>query len=628
MQAREISKAIYTEFLQRHSLDNVWQTTMMGDMQEARGRHVLYLGIFDDTDTLTGATNVVLEPSHFGALHAGSPRGPILDYTGSQVTASLQAVRDFLKQKHVMYWTLNPYAVYEKHTLDGKAVQGSRCQGMYDQLMAAGARHRGFVHGIDNSTEPRWMYVIPTDFDSPQAMLDSFAHKCSRSIRRAMDFGVRVRELSEQELSLIDEMFVHAGDKHEFSWRNDDYTCSRSIRRAMDFGVRVRELSEQELSLIDEMFVHAGDKHEFSWRNDDYTRRLWNAFHESGAVKFLVAEITLQDYTGRLQKTLETLRQQQAETEDSIARIRSKKMLNRLKEIEQKTASVQKHLEEAETFEADGPVLKLAAGIFFDYGQEVICLMSGYDERYAWFCGPYAMHWQMLKHCLEQGYARYNLYGISGEFRDMRDTTCMAFPVNLGMMPSTAVSTPSRKDSTEKSGNFPEILKSPWTPSDTACSGWQGNSKAFDTGHHDITAKRAGSHTRLFSCFWIPLLQITSCCPLRLPVQPGLSSYGSRSCKSRLAALFVFLCSKGFLHRFLLPRQLRQAGVPEQAERQHHNCEHDADTHGRRPDKNTQQEPDDLDQHVNDSGPRREQKQGAQHRLAVVPVDGAGQGNV
>ena len=38
MQAREISKAIYTEFLQRHSLDNVWQTTMMGDMQEARGR--------------------------------------------------------------------------------------------------------------------------------------------------------------------------------------------------------------------------------------------------------------------------------------------------------------------------------------------------------------------------------------------------------------------------------------------------------------------------------------------------------------------------------------------------------------------------------------------------------------
>lgn len=113
MQAREISKAIYTEFLQRHSLDNVWQTTMMGDMQEARGRHVLYLGIFDDTDTLTGATNVVLESSHFGALHAGSPRGPILDYTGSQVTASLQAVRDFLKQKHVMYWTLNPYAVYE-----------------------------------------------------------------------------------------------------------------------------------------------------------------------------------------------------------------------------------------------------------------------------------------------------------------------------------------------------------------------------------------------------------------------------------------------------------------------------------------------------------------------------------
>ena len=371
MHAAEISKETFTDFIGNHPLVNVWQTTMMGDMQEARGKEVLYLGIFDNAGTLTGATSVVLEPAHFGKLHARSPRGPVLDYTSAQVADSVLAVRDFLKQRNVLYWSIDPYAVYQKHSPDGQPVAGTRNQSMFDQLISAGARHMGFVHGIDNSTEPRWIYVIPTGFDSEKALLSSFEHKCSRSIRRGLDFGVHVRELSREELALLDEMFAHAGARHDFAWRNDGYS-----------------------------------------------QRLWDAFHESGAVKFLVAEINLQDYVGRLQKNLETQLKLKAETEARIAQAGSKKMLNRLREIELKITSAKKHLEEAESFESDGPVLQLAAGIFFDYGREVICLMSGYDDRYAYFCGPYAMHWHMLKHCLDKGYERYNLYGISGEFSE------------------------------------------------------------------------------------------------------------------------------------------------------------------------------------------------------------------
>lgn len=280
-----------------------------------------------------------------------------------------------------MYWSLDPYAVYQKHTLDGKPVEGTVNQTMVDQLLKAGAKHMGFVRGIDNSAEPRWMYIIPTENYSEKNLLASFERKCSRSIRRGLEFGVQVRELSEEELPLLDQMFSHAGDKHDFAWRSDGYS-----------------------------------------------QRLWNAFHQSGAVKFLVAEINLENYIAKLHENLDKQIELKKETEEKIAEVSSKKMLNRLKEIELKISSAEKHLKEANSFCEDGPILQLAAGIFFDYGKEVICLMSGYDDRYAYFCGPYAMHWHMLKHCLESGYERYNLYGISGEFGpDAIDSGVYAF---------------------------------------------------------------------------------------------------------------------------------------------------------------------------------------------------------
>lgn len=75
MRIEQISEELYKTFMENHTLVNIWQTTMMGDMQEAQGKEVMYLGIYEDTGVLTGATSMILEPSHFGKLHARSPRG-------------------------------------------------------------------------------------------------------------------------------------------------------------------------------------------------------------------------------------------------------------------------------------------------------------------------------------------------------------------------------------------------------------------------------------------------------------------------------------------------------------------------------------------------------------------------
>ena len=78
---------------------------------------------------------------------------------------------------------------------------------------------------------------------------------------------------------------------------------------------------------------------------------------------------------------------------------------------------LKKKLEEADQMiQEDGQVLDLASGIFFTYGKEVLCLMSGVYEKYMRFAAPYAMHWKMMNYCIEHGMERYNLYGTSGIF--------------------------------------------------------------------------------------------------------------------------------------------------------------------------------------------------------------------
>ena len=42
--------------------------------------------------------------------------------------------------------------------------------------------------------------------------------------------------------------------------------------------------------------------------------------------------------------------------------------------------------------------------------------MSGVYEQYMHYCSPYALHWHMLQYCIDNGFKRYNLYGISGIF--------------------------------------------------------------------------------------------------------------------------------------------------------------------------------------------------------------------
>ena len=50
------------------------------------------------------------------------------------------------------------------------------------------------------------------------------------------------------------------------------------------------------------------------------------------------------------------------------------------------------------------------------YGDEIVYLFSGSYAEYMSFCGQYRLQWEIIKYAADNGYKRYNFYGIQDVF--------------------------------------------------------------------------------------------------------------------------------------------------------------------------------------------------------------------
>lgn len=141
-------------------------------------------------------------------------------------------------------------------------------------------------------------------------------------------------------------------------------THRQLIRKAEREGVRVRELGDDELGILKQITAESGERHGFREPEVEYYRSMKAAFGEK--VKFVVAEIPADKVSSELLEGIEVV---------------------------------------------DGYV-PLAASMFVDDGREIVYLYSGSIRRLQRYNGVYAIQWWAITRALEEGYARYNMYGV------------------------------------------------------------------------------------------------------------------------------------------------------------------------------------------------------------------------
>lgn len=129
------------------------------------------------------------------------------------------------------------------------------------------------------------------------------------------------------------------------------------IRKAEKQGVTIRELKREELTTLKQITEATSKRRDFSDRPLSYYEQMYDLFHNRGEVKFIVAEAP-----------------------DSTP---------------------------------------LAAAMFMLYGDEVVYLFSGSDEKYMKeYNAQYLIQWHMIQYTAKHRFKRYNFYGISGLPRD------------------------------------------------------------------------------------------------------------------------------------------------------------------------------------------------------------------
>ena len=96
-----------------------------------------------------------------------------------------------------------------------------------------------------------------------------------------------------------------------------------------------------------------------------------------------------------------------------------KKYEQRNKQDEESIERLNKQLDKIKKYKEEYGNKTLLGGILFlVYGDEVLSLYGGSLASLMQFQSAYTLHFDGIKYAVQNGYKRYNFYGITGDFRE------------------------------------------------------------------------------------------------------------------------------------------------------------------------------------------------------------------
>ncbi|RIM18615.1 aminoacyltransferase [Staphylococcus chromogenes] len=370
MKFTELTVEEYDQFVQNPALEShYFQVKENIGTREADGFQVVLLGIKGENNQILAASLFSKIPT-MGSYVYYSNRGPVMDYSDlGLVDFYLKELETYLQKNKCLYVKMDPYWLYQVYDKDIKPLSGQESNEKLVQLFKShGYEHHGFTTSYDTSSQVRWMGVLNLKDQTPSTIKKKFDSQRKRNVNKAINYGIRVKFLLENEF-------------------------------------------DQFLELYRETEARAG----FVSKTDEYFRNFIQNYGSKALVP--LAYIDLDEYIMTLQESLndkENRRDQMMANEN-----KSDKQLKKIAELDKQIDHDKSEmLKVSELRKTDGQILNLASGVYFANAYEINYFSGGSSEKYNHFMGPYAMHWYMINYCFEHGYERYNFYGLSGDFTE------------------------------------------------------------------------------------------------------------------------------------------------------------------------------------------------------------------
>ncbi|MCJ0939443.1 aminoacyltransferase [Mammaliicoccus sciuri] len=370
MKFTELTVTEYDEFVSDSRYEShYFQVKENIKTRENDGFQVVLLGVKDENNQVVAASLFSKIPT-LGSYVYYSNRGPVMDYSNLDlVTYYFKALEKYLKQHQCLYVKVDPYWIYKIYDKDIKQIKedGANDQ-IVDLIKSLGYDHHGFTTKYDPSSQVRWMGVL---------------------------------NLKDKTLAEVKKGF--------------DSQRKRNVNKAHNYGVKVRFLERDELDIFFKLYRETEERAGFISKTDEYFLNFIDTYGSKALVP--LAYIDLNEY---IQSTQENLNELETKRDQMMAKEnKSEKQLKKIAETDRLIDHAQKELlETSELIKTDGEILNLASGVFFENAYEINYFSGGSSEKYNHFMGPYMMHWHMINYCFENGFDRYNFYGLSGDFTE------------------------------------------------------------------------------------------------------------------------------------------------------------------------------------------------------------------
>ena len=360
-----LTKEEFQAYSDQVSSRSFMQSVQMGDLLEKRGARIVYLALKQEGEIQVAA--LVYSLPMLGGLHMEINSGPI--YTQQDALPVFYAeLKEYAKQNGVLELLVKPYETYQTFDSEGNAIDVKK-KSIIQGLTDLGYQFDGLTTGYPNG-EPDWLYYKDLSGLTDKTLLNSFSKKGKPLVKKAETFGIQLKKLKREELSIF-----------------KDITRSTSERR------------------------------EYSDKSLEYYEKFYDAFGDQA--EFLIATLNFSEYLSKLES-------EQAKLEGILDKLRldlsknphSEKKQNQLREYSSQFETFEVRKAEArDLIEKYGDKDVVLAGSLFVYmPQETTYLFSGSYTEFNKFYAPAVLQKYVMLESIKRGIQKYNFLGIEGVF--------------------------------------------------------------------------------------------------------------------------------------------------------------------------------------------------------------------
>ncbi|WHU56244.1 peptidoglycan bridge formation glycyltransferase FemA/FemB family protein [Trueperella pyogenes] len=204
-----VPQAEYDAFVAHHPLCNLLQSAAWAKVKAGWG-HAL-TGLRDESGILVAAGLVLKRPLPLGLSFWYMPHGPVLDFDKPYLEPYLRQLRAYAKRSRAVAVRIDPLVAVRKAALEALPEgYDPHAREVGRRIEAAGYRHRGFVMGLHESLQPRF---IPVSFrpEGLPAGCDVAAYQATLSKKsRTLANNARNRfvEVTSGGAELLDEFLA------------------------------------------------------------------------------------------------------------------------------------------------------------------------------------------------------------------------------------------------------------------------------------------------------------------------------------------------------------------------------------------------------------------------------------